>query len=393
MITQYFVLLFNTMVCHIGDIIDSSFINSMGLEAICITGILASIKHFFRAFYMYADYYFRLKGKRAKAVFYFTVVTSIVLSLIFYGFSYFVTLIYEIEPQYESHLIQCVRISAIIFTFEAVNEQMNSYMIYSGQGKLRSVINFVYYISMIVLDMIAVFVYHSIPLVIIFTGICLFICDIISYKLCGIGKEKYTKGDFRPIITDTFPFFFSACVSHLAMSLINIFATRLGTVDYAILVVCRKALEFAQNCIEPVQPLSVTKFRGMKLTYKEFVDKLVYVLIVSSMIFLLSGCIVAVVIKGELLISQIFIPCAVTFLTSLPTYMFFKLGHVKLMIDDHGSLMTSVAIIRLCIVLILCLLSCKFGIWLLLMYSTVVDLILGIYIYIRTTVIDRSISK
>lgn len=114
------------------------------------------------------DYYFRLKGQRAKAVFYFTIVISIILSVIFYAFAGFAPRIFTIESQYEDLLIQCIRITALTFTFEAVDEQMNSYMIYNGQGKMRSMINFVYYVSMIVLDMAAVLVFHSIPLVIVF---------------------------------------------------------------------------------------------------------------------------------------------------------------------------------------------------------------------------------
>ena len=327
------------------------------------------------------DYYFRLKGQRAKAVFYFTIVISIILSVIFYAFAGFAPRIFTIESQYEDLLIQCIRITALTFTFEAVDEQMNSYMIYNGQGKMRSMINFVYYVSMIVLDMAAVLVFHSIPLVIVFTGICNLVCNVVSYKLSKIGNEKYTKGDFRPIITDTFPYFFSSCISHLAMSFINIFATRLCTVDYAILVICRKSLEFGQHCISTIQPLSVTKFRGMTFTYKELIKMLKSVLVVSSMIFLLTACVAAFIIKGDLSVSQIYIPCAIIFLTSLPTYMFYMIGHTKLIMDDKSSLMIRMTFIRLFGVFSLCGLSLMFGIWPLLMYSTVVDLIIGIYIY------------
>lgn len=381
MIIQYFIILFNTLICQIGDVIDSGFANSLGLEVICIMGIITSIKTLFRAFYMYGDYYFRLKGKKAKSVFYFTIISAVIISVIFYIFAGFIPKIYKIDLQYETLLIQCVRITAITFPFEAISEQLLSYMIYTNQGKLCSITNLIYYIFMIIFDIIAVIIFHSVKLIIIFTGLCLFVYDVVVYRLCGIYKEKYTKGDFKHIIIDGFPYFFNSCICKITVTLINIFATRLGTVNYAILVISRKALEFGQECLAPMQPLSIVSFRGKKLGYKKLINALKSVLIVGSFLFLGVGYMVTFIIKGDLTVSQFIIPFTVTVLTSFPTYTFFMLGHVKIILDERGDLMNKTAFVRLAITFILCTLSLWFDIWPLLMYSTVVDLLVGMYIY------------
>lgn len=381
MIIKYFILLFNTLVCQAGDIIDSGFVNSMGVGVICIMGIIASVKTLFRAFYMYGDYYFRVKGDRAKGVLYFTLAPAFILSVILFIFAGFVPAIYTVEPQYETLLVQCVRITAATFTFEAVMNQLCSYMVYTGQGKLCSIINSVYYIVMIILDIIAVMVFKSVHMVLVFTGICLFSCCLVTYRLCGIYREKYAKGDIECIVKEGFPYFLNSCICKITMVLINVFATRLGTDSYAILVVSRKALEFGQECLSPMQPLSLVHFRGRRPGYRELTGKLNRVLITGSFVFLAVGCITAMVIKGNLSVSSLAVPITVTFLTSLPTYMFFMLGHVKTMLDDRGDIMNHTSFIRLSATLVLCMLSLRYGMWPLLMYSSVVDSLIGTYIY------------
>lgn len=384
MIIQYIVLLLNSIVCKVGDIIDSGFANSLSLGVICIFGILSSIKLLLEAFYEYGIYYFRMTGIRAKAGLYLNTLVASIASIILIIFHNYIRYIFTIDSQYERLLSICTIMVAVFFPFEAASNYLANYMIYIKKEKLCSILNVIYYIFMCIFDAIAVLIFKSAILIIIGTSICNIGYDILAYNLSGIKLDKYVKGDLRTILVDGFPLFFNRLISHSCILLINMFGSKLGTVQYAIVVISRKSLEFGQQCIRQIYPIAIITLRGAKCSYKKVFDTVKPVLVIAFSLFMISSTISIFIIKGDLTIQQVFLPCLFANVTSSVTYFFYLLGEIKMMSESKGNMFTKTGVLRFVTTIILCLLSTidSFGL-IILFYSTLTDLVVGYYSYVK----------
>lgn len=383
MIIQYLSLVFNEVISLVGDTIDTGFANSLSLGVICVFSIISSIKILFYAIYNYGMYYFRLTGKRAKAGLYINIILSLLSSVLIIVGSRFVLYVFELEAQYQPLLLRCIRITFSFFVFEAISSYLRDYLIYSGKTSLCIKATFVYYIVMIMLDAVAVIVFKSAELILFFSGVCYLVFSLVLYFISGLSKEIYTKGDLLIVVKGGLPLFSNRLISKLCMFLLNIFASRLGTLNYAILSVARRSLEIGQTCMHPMVIMNIVNNRGLGLSYRKLIAKTKKVIVLSSFIFIVVTTIALFVIKGDLTYAQL-LPLAIPVnIISMFAYIAWELVESKITADNMGSVLVGSGIVRLAVLLVLCLISLidGIGIYFLIMYSFASDTLVALYGY------------
>lgn len=384
MIAHYLSILFSEMISLVGDTIDSGFGNSLSIGAICVFGIINSIKTVLYALYNYGIYYYRLKGDRAKAGLYISILFSLASAVIGILFHKKITLLFYLEEQYQPLLYRCTVIMFIFFVFEAICEYTRGYLIYIKKTALCIKSTTIYYVFMLLFDAIAVLKFHSAELVLVGSGLCYMGYSAAIYFLSGLSKEKYEKGDLLTVLIDGLPLFSNRIMSKVSMLLLNVFASRLGTVGYAVLSVGRRSLEIGQQCMHPLVTMNIINFRGMGLEYKEILKKSKEVIIIASGVFLVVTTTALVIIKGDLSYSQL-MPVIPINILSMFVYITWMLTETKMTCDNAKTTLVMTGFVRFFITLVLCFISTVTnGMIILLLYSFISDLIVSFYAYIKT---------
>lgn len=392
---QYLMLLLNNMTIKFGEAIDAGFANSLSIGTICVFAILGSIQNLLVAFYEYGMYYFRVFGVRAKAGLVFNISVATVISVLFELFAKYVKYIFYIDPEYEQLLINCLMISFSYFPFRSATCFIRDYLVYSGKEKITSISTAIYYLFLILFDAIAVIHFHSAEYVLIGTVICDIVSAIVLYNVSGLKDEKFKCSDIVIVLKDGFPMFYNRILSKTSILLINIFASRLGTIQYAIVSVCRKSLEVSQMALQPILPMLITKFRGKKEVDNKLLKSIKNILPVSILIFIIAGVVSLVIVKGDLKLGVLIVPTLISSTTSCVTYLLYTVMEARLSISNETKLIKNSGTIRMSVTFVICLLSLVSFInyWTILLYSTITDLFVGLYSYINIYVVKDSKSK
>lgn len=385
-VVSYIFILLNSIVIKAGDAADTAFANSLSLDTICVFAILASIKNTLYAIHEYGAYYFRISGNKAKSGLVFAILSSSLCAMPLLLFSSFVKQIFHVEPQQEELLRTCVRITFSYFPFEAACEYLRNYMIYSGMEKHANISNIIYYVFLLILDSIAVLKFHSAEYVLWGTGICCVVYAVTVYYFTGIGKDRFHAKDLCIILKEGFSFFISRMLSKVCILLINIIASKLGTVTYATISVCRKSLEVAQMGFYPMQPMLVVKLRDKDHTYHDIFSTVKPVLKTGVAAFLVLGYIILFFARGNLSFTSLLFPATASSLTSMVTYFLHVCTESKVILDNHQNVMLKSGIIRILTTAVLCMagMISPWGWGALLFYSTITDLAVAAYAYRKT---------
>lgn len=392
---QYLMLLLNNMTIKFGEAIDAGFANSLSIGTICVFAILGSIQNLLVAFYEYGMYYFRVFGVRAKAGLVFNISVATIISVLFELFARYVKYIFYIDPEYERLLINCLMISFSYFPFRSATCFIRDYLVYSGKEKITSISTAIYYIFLILFDSIAVVHFHSAEYVLVGTAICDIVSAIVLYNVSGLRNEKFKCSDIIIVLRDGFPMFYNRILSKMSILLINVFASRLGTIQYAIVSVCRKSLEVSQMALQPILPMLITKFRGKKELDTKLLKSVKNILPISILVFVITGVVSLMIVKGDLKLSVLVIPTLISSTTSCVTYLLYIVMEARLSICNETKLIKNTGTIRMFITLIICFLSLVSFInyWTILLYSTITDLVVGLYSYVSIYTIRNNKEK
>lgn len=382
MVITYFFILLNSIILKVGDAADTSFANSLGLDVICVFATVSAIKNTLHAVHEYSAYYYRVAGDKVKSGMYFTIILSVACTLPFIVFPECVELMFYIAPGQKKLLHDCVRVAFLYFPAEAVCEYLRNYLVYSGREKMANLSNFLYYICLLLLDAMAVFIFHSATGILMGTGLCCMCYATVVYMISGIRSDRYCIGDFSIIIKLGFPYFFNRILAKLCVLSINVMASRLGEAGYAAVSVCRKALEVAQMTIYPTQPMSVVKLRGKKHGCADILHAVKPVLGIMVVLFLTLEYVTLFFVRGNFSYMELLLPATVSGVTSMITYFLYCMTESCLVLENMQDIMAKSGVARVLATTALCILSVlPHGIYALLLYSTVSDLVVALYAF------------
>lgn len=261
MILQFIQLLISFIVDIVGDIVDTGFTNNIGISEICVFGIVCSVHGICYTVSCYGTYVFRITGKNAKECLAVSSVMSIILGILLMILAPYINVIWYVEPNLKGLLMNSIRCLALCELPRATGVFFTNYMLYTSQNKLCSKLLIVYYISMFTFDILGVFVYKSLYIVILGTGLSNIIYTLMSYIYSGIHKEKFKVHNMITVLKTGIGYFLERILSRISNTVYETSATYLGTFEYAVFVVANKALSSAEVVMHTLQVFLIVNIR------------------------------------------------------------------------------------------------------------------------------------
>lgn len=380
MIISYLWLLAGNMIEVFGGMIDKYFLNSLGIQVIVIMGIINSIMHFEKLLCKYGIYYFRMYADRDRAGLRLCIIISTIYSTCVLLVSKYIPYVFPIESIFVNQLVNGVRAWFIFGVCHETSIYLSHYMILNDKSKSYSKMLTLYYVGMIVLDIVAVIIFKSVELGLAATGICDLCFAVFLYFISGIRNTRYTKGDVKVILHDGWPLVVNRICSKTCQFLLNFFAVRLGTLQCAVIVLIRSGVENGQDAVNPVSTALIVKCRGEKPKFRELLLKSKTTIIISSIIGTVLSISYVLVTKGELDVTQIIIPTLIACTTGILFYEPYSIQEAVVQLSHHSYVLKHVGYFRLVLCLILCLVSyITKNMYPILLYSTITDPIVMCY--------------
>lgn len=381
MLREYVFVLLNEIVKDIGSMIDTGFGNSISIGSICALGIAGSIKSIFQVCNRYGGYYYKMMKLRAKACLRLCILSSLLSVILGMSLINIFMTVYAIEPRYESLLRSCIVAILLCLPFDSMNAFMGTYLVFTDRVKTCTVLNAIYYSLMIILDAVAVLVFHSTVLVILATGVCDLLYFLVAYSISGIRKEKYVSGELITVLKGRSSLFINRMISTLCIVAVNITATHIGTVGYALLRICRKSLSIGQTFVGTVHTIGVIHLRGKNKKLREAFRDIRKVMLTADCLFFITSFVTLFVVHGDVPLSSVLLPCMIANITSIITYSGYTIVYTKAVADGMQSELRLQAWLRVMVTIMLCVLSVvpHVGVFALMAYSTVTDLIIMLY--------------
>lgn len=382
LIWQYLSVYISNIVDATGDIIDTGFTNSLGINEICIFGIICSIHGLCYTLCCYGTYVFRITGKNAKECLFLTGVISSILSLVLVLVSPFLWHVWYIEPQLRHMLRTCIVCLAFSEVPRAVSIFLLNYMQYTSQGSLCTKLLVLFYIFMFLCDIVAVFVFKSLPLVILGTGLSNVFFDVIAYFKSGVNKLEFNFKEVKGVVETGFGYFLERIFSRLSLSVYEASATYLGTYEFAVFTVAYKLSSISQVMTNSLQVFFVSNIRKankVNLTYaKELYAKVRWVCIAMYIVPIIIGMFI---IKGELSATNFIIPIFEIYMAYFSGVYYIMNYSVFSVINDKKRFVL-VGVVRLCSTLVLICASLiikQYALYILMLYFVVVYFVTGLY--------------
>lgn len=225
MISQFIQLLVSMLVDVIGEMIDRGFTNSLGINEICIFGIACSVHGLCYTVSRYGTYVFRITGKNGKECLAVSSIISIALGAILFITAPYISIIWYIEPSLEKYLILAIRCQAFCELPRALGVFFTNYLQYTGKNNLCTKLLVLFYVWMFVFDTVGVFVFKSLPIVILGTGASNAIYSLVAYYTSGLNKEKFNARNIKWVFQTGFGYFSERIFSRASRTLYEIGAT------------------------------------------------------------------------------------------------------------------------------------------------------------------------
>lgn len=382
MILGYLALYLSNIVDATGDIIDTGFTNSLGINEICIFGILCSIHGLCYTICCYGTYVFRITGKNAKECLFLTVLLGAFVSVVLMFTSPVLWHIWYIEPELREMLRICIFCLGLCEIPRAVSIFLVNYMQYTSQGGLCTKLFILFYICMFAFDVVAVFYFRSLPFVVIGTGLSNVIFDIVAYYKCGVRKHSFKLGNVLGVVQTGLGYFLERIFSRLSLSLYEASATYLGTYEYAVFTVSCKVFGMARVVINTLQihiVSGIRKANKVELGYAKNLYK--GVRWVCILLFIFPALIGLFIAKGELNAFEFIIPLGEIYLAYFSGVYYIINYSVFSVINDKKKFVVA-GVVRLMTTAVLVGISMLFrqyAVYILIMYYFLVYLTTGFY--------------
>lgn len=382
MIQQYLTLMMNNVLCIFGDTVDSAFANNISLGVICVYAIIGQIKMLTRCLARYGEYYYRLKADRARAGLYMSFIIPGIVSIAVITLSKQIWHFMYIEEQYRDLLSACLIASFLGYPFESMECFVRNYCVYEHQEKKVIKWNIVFYSALVIMDAVIFFRYKSAVLLLAGTTLCYIVYAVCAIISSDILKHKYAKGDFVTILKEGSSYVYGCLLSQTSIVLINFVGTRLGTESYALLSVCRSVLSFGQECLHPIEPVLVTKFRHVGHKYKDMWKTSKSVIVVGVVTFFVMSTLPIFALHGDLPLAHTLITCVLVNIVSCVVYVTYIVSSAEILVTGYNKALRVINNYRLFTTLVLCGVALTTDSCVVLMlYSAVTDAVVSIVAY------------
>lgn len=383
MIVRYIQLLVSMLVDVAGNVIDSGFTNSIGINEICIFGIVCSVHGLCYTVSCYGTYVFRITGKNGKECLLVSSAISAVLATILIIAAPYIKFIWYVEPEIQTMLTRCIRCLALCEIPRATGVFYTNYMQYTSQNKLCTKMLLLFYALMFVFDAIGLFALRSLEFIILGTGISNLIYSIISHYASGLNHEQLNIKEAITVLKTGFGYFIERIFSRLSRTVYEIGATYLGTIEYAIFVVAVKAIESAEVVMNTLQIFIIVNMRNEnKVSLKQADDVYKQVRWVCILLFYGMLIISAFVVKGDIGINSLIIPIMIGGGAYITSIYYIKAYCVLSVLNDKKKFATA-GIIRMIVslgVIATSMILKSISMYVLLTYFMVVYGVTGFYI-------------
>lgn len=261
MVVSFLQLFVSMLIDTIGEAIDSGFTNSIGLNEICIFGIICSIHGVCYTLSCYGTYVYRITGEYVKENLVLTAIIGVGLCCILVVFAPYFKYIWYVAPELELLLKQCIMCAGLCEIPRSLSIFLLNYMQYTSQNKLSIRLLVIFYALMFIFDIIAVFYFSDLRLVILGTGLSNIIFDVLAYYKSGVYKHSFCFKNIFLVLKIGLGYFIERIFGRLSIAIVDIGATRLGTLEYSVYVVVNKALHTAMTVINTLQVFFVSRLR------------------------------------------------------------------------------------------------------------------------------------
>lgn len=382
MIKQFLTLVVNNLLCVLGDTVDSAFANNLNLGVICIAAIIGQLKMLTRSFVRYAEYYYRLKCDRTRAGMYLSFLFPGIVSVTIIAMSKQVWHLFYIEEQYRDLLSSCLIASFIGFPFENLECYVRNFCVYSNKETIVVRCNVLFYIALTALDFVSVVMFHSAILLFASTSLCHVVYAIGITAVSGVCKDKYKKGDIISIIVEGASYAYSRFLASISVVVINAVGTRLGTEQYALLAISRQVLGMGQDCLHPIEPVCVTRFRNRVHKLVDIVKETKFVIVTGAIVFFFASTIPIFFIHGDLPLVDTFVKCLIINTMSCVVYITYVVLSGEIIVTGNNKALRVTNNYRFATTVLLCICALRFNSCVpLLFYSFVTDSVVTLVAY------------
>lgn len=301
---QFLLLCINGALMTVLGMIDSSFGNNMGVDAIIVLASLGTLNYLFHKVAMLGECCYQCEPTKVTESFIINIFTSILSGTLMITMSSLTASLFEVTQRQNELLMTCIVIYGIGLPISQAENFFKRYLIITGKNKELIGATVLFYTSMIALDAVCLFLHTECYWLIVGTVTCNVIVDLYYIIVCKCYKG-FNKPDWhsvKELVSKGFFMWLERTGNAIAYVLASAIASYLGEMQYAIHSVCSGiagATEDVTNCwcqnqIVRLQGKSVEdKFKAFKVERKKtFLPAIIISLILALSLF--------IPMKGEL---------------------------------------------------------------------------------------------
>jgi Na+-driven multidrug efflux pump len=301
---QFLILCINGALISVLGMVDTSFGNNMGVDAIIVFASWGTLYYLFHKIAMLGDCCYQCYPTRFTEGFIINIVMSILAGALMIVTSTLTSNLFEITQKQHELLIKCTVVYGFGIPISQTESIFNKHLVLTEKNKELIGATVVFYTAMIAWDAACLFLHTECYWLIVGTVTCNFITDLYYIIVCKCHKD-FNRPDWhsvKELLSKGFFMWLERTGNAIAYVLASAIASYLGEMQYAIHSVCAGiagATEDVTNCwcqnqIVRLQGKSVEdKFKAFKVERKKtFLPVILISLILALSLF--------IPMKGEL---------------------------------------------------------------------------------------------
>ncbi len=185
---QFLLLCINGALMTILGMIDSSFGNNMGVDAIIVLASLGTLNYLFRNVAMLGECCYQCDPTKFTESFIINVFTSILSGMLMVTASSLTASLFEVSQRQNELLVTCIVVYGVGLPISQAENFFKRYLIITGKNKELIGATVIFYISMIALDAVCLFLHTECYWLIVGTVTCNVITDLYNIIVCKCYK-------------------------------------------------------------------------------------------------------------------------------------------------------------------------------------------------------------
>lgn len=301
---QFFILCINGALIAVLGMVDTSFGNNMGVDAIIVFASWGTLYYLFHKIAMLGDCCYQCDPTKFTEGFIINIITSIFAGALMVATSGLTSSLFEITKRQHELLVKCTVIYGFGIFISQTESIFNKHLILTEKNKELIGATVVFYIAMIAWDAMCLFLHTECYWLIVGTVACNFITDLYYIIVCKCHRD-FNKPDWcsiKKLLGKGFFMWVERIGNAVAYVLGSAIASYLGEIEYAIHSVCigiAGATEEVTDCWCQNQIVKLQgKSEGEK--FKIFKVERRKTLLPATLISLAFALILFIPMKGEL---------------------------------------------------------------------------------------------